>query len=293
MTLVSTVGGAAGPLYGTFFLQLGKAAGDAAELDLPQWAAALRAGVEGVQMRGKAEPGDKTMVDALLPAAAALDEASAAGRSLGEALRRLGRRRRAGHARDRPAGGAQGPRQLPRRAQRRPPGSGCDVVLAPPRGAADRGTPAGARPVPPMPRPSGRWTKMVSLVLVCHSARLAEGTAELAGPDGRRGLRIAAAGGLDQPGAPLGTDAVRVMRAIEEVWSEDGVLVLMDLGSAVLSAEMAVDLLPEERRGAVLLTAAPFVEGAVAAAVAAGLGDGLEEVARRGARRSGRPRRRS
>ncbi len=56
-------------------------------------------------------------------------------------------------------------------------------------------------------------------------------------------------------------------------------LVLVDLGSAVLSAEMAVDLLPEERRGAVLLTAAPFVEGAVAAAVSAGLGDSLENVA--------------
>jgi phosphotransferase system HPr (HPr) family protein len=70
------------------------------------------------------------------------------------------------------------------------------------------------------------------------------------------------------------------MHAIEEVWSEDGVLVLMDLGSAVLSAEMAVELLPEDRRGAVLLTSAPFVEGAVAAAVAAGLGDGLEAVAR-------------
>ncbi len=87
MTLVSTVGGAAGPLYGTFFLQLGKAAGNAAELDLLLWAAAIRAGVEGVQMRGKAAPGDKTMVDALLPAAAALDEAAAAGRALGDALR--------------------------------------------------------------------------------------------------------------------------------------------------------------------------------------------------------------
>ena len=131
---------------------------------------------------------------------------------------------------------------------------------------------------------------MVGLVLVCHSARLAAGAAELAAQMGGAGLRIAAAGGLDQPGAPLGTDAVRVMRAIEDVWSEDGVLVLMDLGSAVLSAEMAVDLLPEERRGAIMLTAAPFVEGAVAAAVAAGLGDSLDQVAR--AARS-QPRRRS
>jgi dihydroxyacetone kinase-like protein len=80
------VGGAAGPLYGTFFLQLGKSVGDAAGLDLAGWAAAFRAGVEGVQMRGKAKPGDKTMVDALLPAAAVLDAAAAAGRQLGDAL---------------------------------------------------------------------------------------------------------------------------------------------------------------------------------------------------------------
>jgi multiphosphoryl transfer protein len=120
---------------------------------------------------------------------------------------------------------------------------------------------------------------VIGLVFVCHSARLAQGVAELAAQMGGPNLRLAVAGGLDQPGNPLGTDAARVVRAIEEVWSEDGVLVLMDLGSAVLSAEMALDLLPEERRNRVLLTEAPLVEGAVAAAVAAGLGDSLEEAA--------------
>jgi phosphoenolpyruvate---glycerone phosphotransferase subunit DhaL len=75
MTLVSTVGGASGPLYGTFFLRMGVAAGDAAELDGPALAAALRAGLEGVVARGKAEQGDKTMVDALAPAVDALDAA--------------------------------------------------------------------------------------------------------------------------------------------------------------------------------------------------------------------------
>src|SRR5450756_1556305 len=97
---------------------------------------------------------------------------------------------------------------------------------------------------------------------------------------GGESLRIGVAGGLDQPGNPLGTDALRVVRAIDEVWSEDGALVLMDLGSAVLSAEMALDMLPEERRDRVLLSQAPIVEGAVAAAVAAGLGEPLEQVAR-------------
>ena len=86
MTLVSTVGGAAGPLYGTLFLRMGAAAGTAGELSLAGWAAALEAGVAGVQARGKAEPGDKTMVDALLPALRALRDAGAAGSPLAEAL---------------------------------------------------------------------------------------------------------------------------------------------------------------------------------------------------------------
>lgn len=86
MTLVSTVGGAAGPLYGTLFLQMGAASAGSEELDLGGWTAALESGVKGVQARGKAEPGDKTMVDALLPAVAALHEDDAAG--LGDALRR-------------------------------------------------------------------------------------------------------------------------------------------------------------------------------------------------------------
>ncbi|MCX6464382.1 MAG: dihydroxyacetone kinase subunit DhaL [Pseudonocardiales bacterium] len=78
MTLVSTVGGASGPLYGTFFLRMAGAAGDADALDAAALAAALRAGVDGVVARGKAGPGDKTMLDALLPALDALDAAVAA-----------------------------------------------------------------------------------------------------------------------------------------------------------------------------------------------------------------------
>ena len=65
MALVSSVGGAAGPLYGTLFLQMGTATAGSSELDLGGWTAALRRGLNGVRARGKAEPGDKTMVDAL------------------------------------------------------------------------------------------------------------------------------------------------------------------------------------------------------------------------------------
>ena len=87
MTLVSTVGGAAGPLYGTLFLQMGAAAGQASGLTLGDWATALAAGVKGAQARGKAELDDKTMIDALLPAAEALQAGAASGVASADALR--------------------------------------------------------------------------------------------------------------------------------------------------------------------------------------------------------------
>ena len=128
---------------------------------------------------------------------------------------------------------------------------------------------------------------MVGIVIVSHSARIAEGVAELAREMGGAEVKLETAGGLDgvvdeETGAvehPIGTDAVRVMDAIERAWSDDGVLVLMDLGSAVLSAEMAIELLGDERGERVLLCEAPLVEGAVAAAVTAKLGMPLEQVA--------------
>jgi len=87
MTLICTVGGASGPLYGTAFLRMAAAAGDAATLDAPGCATMLRAALDGVVARGKAVAGDKTMYDALAPAVDALDAALAAGRGLGEALK--------------------------------------------------------------------------------------------------------------------------------------------------------------------------------------------------------------
>jgi dihydroxyacetone kinase-like protein len=79
MTLVSTVGGASGPLYGTFFLRFAGALQGTSEVSAAELGAALRAGVEGIIARGKAEPGDKTMVDAWGPALDAYDRAVAGG----------------------------------------------------------------------------------------------------------------------------------------------------------------------------------------------------------------------
>jgi phosphoenolpyruvate---glycerone phosphotransferase subunit DhaL len=87
MTLVSTVGGASGPLFGTFFLRAGASFGDTTEISLAQLAAALRAGLEGIVARGKAEAGDKTMYDALAPAVDALDSAVSEGLDKADALK--------------------------------------------------------------------------------------------------------------------------------------------------------------------------------------------------------------
>lgn len=88
MTLVSTVGGASGPLFGTLFLKAGASFGDTSEVSLTQLAAGLRAGLEGIVLRGKAEAGDKTIYDALAPAVSALDTAVSDGVEKTEALKR-------------------------------------------------------------------------------------------------------------------------------------------------------------------------------------------------------------
>jgi dihydroxyacetone kinase-like protein len=117
MALVSSVGGAAGPLYGTFFLQMGQATAGKSEIDLAGFTDALDAGVQGVIKRGKAEPGDKTMLDALGPAlealrgagdddvAAALDRAAEAAREGMEAtVPMVARKGRASYLGERSAG---------------------------------------------------------------------------------------------------------------------------------------------------------------------------------------------
>ncbi|MGA8718942.1 MAG: dihydroxyacetone kinase phosphoryl donor subunit DhaM, partial [Solirubrobacteraceae bacterium] len=118
---------------------------------------------------------------------------------------------------------------------------------------------------------------MVGIVVVSHSDALAEGVVTLAREMGGEDLALIAAGGTDEPGV-LGTDATRVMAAIEQAMSPDGVLVLMDLGSALMSTELAVDLLGDTP-GRVVLSEAPLVEGTVAAAASASGGASLDEVA--------------
>ncbi|HDC4322315.1 dihydroxyacetone kinase phosphoryl donor subunit DhaM [Aeromonas hydrophila] len=119
---------------------------------------------------------------------------------------------------------------------------------------------------------------MIGIVVVSHSAMLAAGLKALADQLGSPAKLLLAAG-VDDPDHPIGTDAIAVMSAIEEADDGSGVLVLMDLGSALLSAETALELLPPQLSARVLLCPAPLVEGTLAAVVAAGSGLTLDEVA--------------
>ncbi|HML56169.1 MAG TPA: dihydroxyacetone kinase phosphoryl donor subunit DhaM, partial [Solidesulfovibrio magneticus] len=120
---------------------------------------------------------------------------------------------------------------------------------------------------------------MIGIVVVSHSEKLAQGVLELASQMTRGAVPMQAVGGIDDPDNPIGTDPMQVLAAIEAVAAKapDGVLVLMDLGSALLSAETALDFLDEAVRAKVLLCSAPVVEGTVAAAVQASVGASLAQ----------------
>lgn len=118
---------------------------------------------------------------------------------------------------------------------------------------------------------------MVGLVLVSHSQTLATGLLELI-QQMAPNAAVALAAGTENPDAPIGTDPMRVYQAIEAVYSDDGVIVLMDLGSAIMSAEAALDFLEPEQQAQIYLCEAPLVEGGLAAAVVAAGGADLARV---------------
>ncbi len=119
---------------------------------------------------------------------------------------------------------------------------------------------------------------MVGIVLVSHSRALALSVQELVRSMTGPTLKLAIAAGAGDDHKELGTDAVEIAEAILAVRGEEGVLVLMDMGSAILSSETALDLLEVPLRANIRFCAAPFVEGAVASGVTANLGASLDEV---------------
>ena len=122
---------------------------------------------------------------------------------------------------------------------------------------------------------------MVNILLVSHSYQLASGVAELVrqmAPSDS--VKIDVAAGIGDDHQEIGTNAVEIMEKLNALYTPEGTLVLMDLGSAILSAEMALDMLDEEVKTQVRLCPAPFVEGAIAAGVQANMGSDLDSVYR-------------
>jgi PTS hybrid protein len=117
---------------------------------------------------------------------------------------------------------------------------------------------------------------MIGIVIVSHHPKIAEGVRDLANEMTQGKVTIVAAGGVDD--TAIGTNVERIYTALLEANSREGILVLMDLGSAVMSAQAAIELLPEESRSRVQLSNAPLVEGAIVAAVEASIGNDLAQV---------------
>lgn len=117
---------------------------------------------------------------------------------------------------------------------------------------------------------------MVGIVIVSHSQKVAEGIREMALQMSKPTQKIIAAGGMDD--GSIGTDAVKVSEAILAANDGDGVAVMVDLGSAVLSTEVALELLEDTIRNQVKIADAPILEGTISGAVEASLGSSLEAV---------------
>jgi PTS hybrid protein len=116
----------------------------------------------------------------------------------------------------------------------------------------------------------------VGIVIVSHSPDVAKGTADMVRQMVGKEVPVAFCGG--NPAGGLGTSVKAILAAIDEAWSASGVAVLVDLGGAETNTEMAIEMLPEDRRGRVVMCNAPIVEGAIMAATESWGGARLEDV---------------
>jgi phosphoenolpyruvate---glycerone phosphotransferase subunit DhaM len=117
---------------------------------------------------------------------------------------------------------------------------------------------------------------VVGIVIVSHSNKLADGIKDLAGQMADKKLKLITAGGMED--GSMGTDAMLISKALIEANVGDGVVVLADLGSAILSAQTAIELLDDDIKSLIRIADAPIVEGTIGAVVQASIGGSLDEV---------------
>lgn len=121
---------------------------------------------------------------------------------------------------------------------------------------------------------------MIGIVIVSHSREISDGLKRMADAMGPTDVPVVSAGGMDDPENPLGTDALRIYQAIQDMLTEDGVLVFADIGAAKLNAETAIDLLDEDQKQKVRFCDAPLVEGVLSATVQSAADGSIDEVMR-------------
>lgn len=269
-SLVMSIGGASGPLYGSLFIAMGKTAAET-PMDLAHIARMAAEGVSAVKKRGKSDLGEKTMLDVLGPVADALKKAAAKGATIPETLasvmsvadqglestrNMIAKKGRASFLGRRSIGhldpGAQSSQLIVQAVCR----SFEELLLV----LEDK------RSVP----------GYVGIVIVSHSPDVAKGTADMARQMVGDEVPIAWCGG--NPDRGLGTDVASIKKCIEGVWSQAGVALLVDLGGAETNSEMAIEMLPEEYQSQVVICNAPIVEGTVMAATVSASGGSLDEV---------------
>ncbi len=120
--------------------------------------------------------------------------------------------------------------------------------------------------------------RSVGIVVVSHSTDIAKGITQMVRQAVSKDVPVCACGG--NPDGGLGTDVAAIKACLDEVWSESGVVILVDLGSSEMNSEIAIEMLEESKRDRVVICNAPIVEGAVMAATEASIGKSLRDVQR-------------
>jgi phosphoenolpyruvate---glycerone phosphotransferase subunit DhaL len=269
-TLVMSIGGASGPLYGSLFIAMAKHT-VAQPINMEQLSFSFAKGINAVQKRGKSTAGQKTLLDVLVPVAKSLSEAVEKGTPVLEALAMIkiaadqgleatrnmvAQKGRAAFLGKRSVGhidpGAQSSQLMIRAI--------CSVLERHIYGQQEK----------------PKNMQCVGMVIVSHSPDIAKGTAEMVRQVVGDVVPMAYCGG--NPDKGLGTDVAAIKLCIENVYSEAGVVVLVDLGGAETNSEMAIEMLPEKHQSKVIICNGPIVEGAVMAATESAGGGRLHEV---------------
>ncbi|MFT9497957.1 dihydroxyacetone kinase phosphoryl donor subunit DhaM [Anaerosolibacter sp.] len=119
---------------------------------------------------------------------------------------------------------------------------------------------------------------MIGIVIVSHSQKVADGIKEIAEEMNHGKVEIKAAGGVDEDDGRIGTSAFKIKEEIEGIHYIENILLFVDMGSAAMNAEMAVEMLDEELKQKVWLVDAPLVEGVIAATIQASITDSIEDI---------------